>query len=60
MSIEDRIKVYTVPEVAKLLNMTPQSVRKYLNEGKIKGTKAGVRWVISEENIKEFLQGDNK
>ena len=37
-----KLVIYTVPELCELLNMTPQSVRKYLNEGKIRGTKAGV------------------
>ena len=52
------IKVYTVPELSELLQMQPQSVRKYLKEGKIKGAKAGGKWVVSEEALREFLKGD--
>lgn len=52
------IKVYTVPELAKLFNLSPQSVRKYLKEGRIKGQKVGVKWMVTEEAIKEFLKGN--
>lgn len=52
------IKIYTVPELAKLLKMTPQTVRAYLKSGKIKGTKAGAKWVASEDAVKAFLRGE--
>lgn len=52
------IKVYTVPELAKLFKLSPQSVRKYLKEGRIKGQKVGVKWLVSEESIREFLKGE--
>lgn len=54
------IKVYTVPELAKLFKLSPQSVRKYLKEGRIKGQKVGVKWLVSEEAIREFLMGESK
>lgn len=56
--MDKEIKIYTVPELCELLQMTPQSVRKYLNEGKIKGIKAGGKWVVSEEALREFLKGE--
>lgn len=56
---DKKLVIYTVPELCELLNMTPQSVRKYLNEGKIRGTKAGGKWLVDEEAIKEFLRGEN-
>lgn len=52
------IKIYTVPQLAKLLDMTPQTVRAYLKTGKIKGTKAGNKWVASEDAVKAFLRGE--
>lgn len=47
--------VYTVPDLCKLLNTTPQTVRKYINEGRIKGKKIGRQWLVDEEAVKEFL-----
>lgn len=52
------ITIYTVPELCDLLQMTPQSVRKYLNEGRIKGAKAGGKWLVDEEALREFLKGE--
>ena len=54
------IKVYTVPELVKLLQLTPQSVRKYLKDGRIKAQKVGTKWLVSEEAIREFLMGESK
>ena len=51
------IVVYTVPDLCKLLNTTPQTIRKYLNTGKIRGRKIGRQWLVDEEAVKEFLKG---
>ena len=51
--------VYTVADLSKLLNTTPQTVRKYINEGKIKGRKIGRQWLVDEEAVREFLRGDS-
>jgi excisionase family DNA binding protein len=59
MSDNDPIKVYTVPELVKLLKLTPQSVRKYLVEGKLKGRKVGTKWLVTDEAVREFLRGDS-
>lgn len=53
---EEKIKIYTVPELSKLLRITPQTVRKYLKEGRIKGKKVGTKWLVTEEAIKDFLE----
>lgn len=53
------IVVYTVPELVKLFQLNPQSVRKYLKEGRIKGRKVGTKWLVTEEAIREFLNGDS-
>ena len=47
--------VYTVKDLSKLLNTTPQTVRKYISEGRIKGKKIGRQWLVDEEAVKEFL-----
>jgi len=57
-SNDKKIIIYTVPEIAEMLQITPQTVRNYLNEGRIKGTKAGGKWVVEKEALKEFLRGE--
>lgn len=53
------IKIYTVPELVKLFQLNPQSVRRYLKEGRLKGRKVGTKWLVTEESIREFLRGEN-
>ncbi len=55
------IKLYDVQEIAKAFDMTPQSVRKYFKEGRIKARKVGTRWYVTEEAMREYLLGiDNE
>lgn len=51
------IRVYTVPELVKLFRLNPQSVRNYLKDGRLKGRKVGTKWLVTEEAIREFLNG---
>ena len=52
------IKFYDVQEIARIFDMTPQSVRKYFKEGRIKARKVGTRWYVTEEAMREFLLGE--
>lgn len=55
------IKFYDVQEIAKAFDMTPQSIRKFLREGRIKARKLGTRWYVTEEAMREYLLGyDNE
>jgi len=49
------LKVYTPEEAAKILKLSPKTVRKYLREGELKGAKLGKEWRITEEQLREFL-----
>ena len=51
------IKFYDVQEIAKAFDMTPQSIRKFLREGRIKARKHGTRWYVTEEAMREYLLG---
>lgn len=51
--------VYTVRDLSELLNTTPQTVRKYINTGRIKGKKIGRQWLVDEEAVKEFLNSED-
>ena len=53
------IKFYTIPETAEALNVTPQTVRAYTKQGKLKGQRIGRPILITENNLKEFLQATN-
>lgn len=50
------IKFYTLPEAAKILGITPQTLRKYIKQGKIKGKKLSNYYLITEKALFEFLK----
>jgi len=60
----DDNKLLTPEEAAKILHVSPDTVRGWLRKGVIKGTKVGGGrlWRISESTINEFVtaaKGDN-
>lgn len=56
--MSEEIKIYLVPELAKLLQVTERTILNYLRKGKMKGVKAGHHWVVTENNLKAFLAGE--
>ncbi len=58
-AVIEGIKFYTIQETAEVLNVTPQTVRAYIKQGKLKGQRIGRPILITENNLKEFLQEGN-
>lgn len=50
------VKFYTVQETAEELNVTPQTVRSYIKQGKIKSQRIGRPILITERNLKSFIE----
>ena len=50
------IKFYTIPETAEALKVTPQTIRAYIKQGKIKSQRIGRPILITEKNLMEFLK----
>ena len=53
------ITFYTIPETASALRVTPQTVRTWIKQGRIKSQRIGRPILITENNLKEFLQITN-
>ena len=54
-------KVLTLAEAAKTLQLAPDTVRKLLNEGRLKGVRTGHysgKWRVSETAIEAFVNGE--
>ena len=51
------MNMYTLSEISGLLSVTEQSIRKYIKDGLLKARKIGGKWMISEENLKQYLNG---
>lgn len=54
-TIIEGIKFYTIPETAKALRVTPQTIRAWIKQGKINSQRIGRPILITENNLKEFL-----
>jgi len=55
-TIIEGIKFYTVTDTAETLNITAQTVRAYIKQGKIKSQRIGRPILIKESNLKKFLK----
>ena len=58
-TIIEGIKFYNIQETAKALQVTPQTVRAWIKQGKIKSQRIGRPILITENNLKEFLKASN-
>lgn len=51
------VKSYTVQEAAQMLGLSAVTIRNYIKAGRLKATKAGVSWLITEKNLQNFIEG---
>lgn len=49
--------LYTVKEVAYVCRLTPYTIRQYLRDGIITGTKIGKSWRVSADDLTKYLEG---
>lgn len=49
------IKVYTLEEVAEILQLTRRTLYNYIKDGKLKAVKIGKYWRVSEEVLQQFV-----
>lgn len=55
-TIIEGIKFYRIPEVAEALQVTPQTVRAYIKQGRLKAQRIGQPILVTENNLKAFLK----
>ena len=55
-TVIEGIKFYTIPETAQALRVTPQTVRAYIKQGKLRSQRIGRPILITENNLREFLK----
>lgn len=51
------LPLYTLKELAQLLEVTERTLHTYIKDGKIKGVKIGGKWKVTEENLQRFISG---
>ena len=55
-------KLYTVEEVASILNVHQNTIRNWLKSGSMNGIKMGKYWRVEESQLQAFIEkakGDN-
>lgn len=55
MIVIDDLKAYTVQEAAELLNVTAQTVRHLIKDGKLPAQKVGRPYMITETALKDYI-----
>lgn len=50
---------YNVENLSKMLFIPVDTVRKYIRKGRIKAIKIGKFYLVSEENLQKFLDGED-
>lgn len=53
------LRLYSVPELARLWDVSNRTLYRYIHSGKLKATKVGKRWRITRKEIDRFL-GDRQ
>jgi excisionase family DNA binding protein len=53
------IKFYTIPMAAEALGVTPQTVRLWIKQGRLKSHRVGRPILITEKDLKNFLNQSN-
>lgn len=54
------LKLYSVEEVSRLLDIQEVTVRKYLRDGRLQGRKMAKKWFISEDSIRAYFSQPEK
>jgi excisionase family DNA binding protein len=50
--------VLTVPQAARRLGRNPETVRRWIREGKLQASKVGTQHVIDERDLEQLALGD--
>lgn len=55
-TVIEGITFYTIQEIATALKVTPQTIRAWVKQGRLKSQRIGRPILITEESLREFLQ----
>lgn len=53
-----KLKFYTISEVAELLKVHDRTIRRLIDNKKLKAVKIGTTWRISEDDLNEYLESN--
>lgn len=50
------MEIYTPDDLAKMFKVTPGTIWRYIREGKLPASKLGRKYIISDDQLKRFLE----
>lgn len=50
------VKFYSAADIAEMLGMTTRTVLNYINDGKIVAKRIGKKWMVSEDNLRAWME----
>lgn len=56
--MDKELQVYTVQEVAEILQLNEETIRRKLRSGELVGTNFGRTWRVTHENLTKFIKGE--
>lgn len=51
-------KTYTLQDLSQMLNVNVNTLRGYIKSGRLKATMIGNKYIVSEENYINFVNGN--
>lgn len=55
----ENLTLYSLEEVARVLNKHPNTIKRYIREGSIRAQKISGGWYVSRESLEEVVQEMN-
>jgi excisionase family DNA binding protein len=55
-----RLKIFTIEEAAETLKTRPSTIKSLIKEGKLSAKKIGGRWILTENDLRKFLNLEEK
>ena len=52
----EELRIYTVKEVAELLQVSKMTVSRYIHSGKLKSSNLGLIYRIADDDLRKFLE----
>jgi excisionase family DNA binding protein len=51
-----KVTLFTVEELAELLDVQERTIREYLREGKLHGRKLANRWYVTDDAVADYFR----
>lgn len=55
----ENLKLYNLQEVAEILGIHYQTVRKLIQKGELKAKKIGKGYIVTSENLKQYVSNND-